>query len=80
MVTIYPNPFSDFTVIMVNDASEIKQAELMVYNVLGEEVVNSIITKQATIIDTNYLTSGIYFYKVISNNKIIQSGKLISQQ
>lgn len=79
LVTIYPNPFTDFTVIMVNDASEINQAELTVYNIFGEEVVNSIISKQATIIDSNYLSSGIYFYKIFNNNKIIQSGKLISQ-
>jgi hypothetical protein len=78
-VTIYPNPFSTYTTITINDASQINNAELRIYNVLGEEVMNTPVTKQLTTLETSNLPSGIYFYKVISNNKPIQSGKLISQ-
>jgi hypothetical protein len=46
---------------------------------LGKEVINKTITKQLTTLETSNLPSGIYFYKVIGNDKIIQSGKLISQ-
>ena len=38
------------------------------------------VTKQSVTIETAGLPSGIYFYNVISNNKIIQTGKLISKQ
>ncbi|MCK9401563.1 MAG: ice-binding family protein, partial [Bacteroidales bacterium] len=79
-VTIYPNPFSTSTTIMINDASQIKEVELRMYNVLGKEVMNTTLTKQLTTLETSNLPSGIYFYKVISNNKIIQSGKLVSQK
>jgi len=79
-VTIYPNPFSTSTIIMINDASQINKAELRIYNILGAVVMNTIITKQKTTLETSNLPSGIYFYSIIKNNKTIQSGKLISQQ
>ena len=79
-VTIYPNPFSTSTTITINNASQINDVELRMYNVLGKEVMNKIITSQATTIETGNLPSGVYFYKVTGNNKTIQSGKLISQQ
>jgi len=78
-VTIYPNPFSASTTIMINDISQIKNCELRIYDILGSEVMNTKITKQLMTLNTNKLSSGIYYYKLISNNKIIQSGKLISQ-
>jgi hypothetical protein len=78
-VTIFPNPFNASTTIMINDASRNNKRELRIYNILGKEVLNTTITKQLTTLESSKLSSGIYFYKVIGNNKIIQSGKLISQ-
>ena len=80
VVTIYPNPFSMYTTIVINDESQINEYELRIYNVLGEEMINTIVTKQLTTLNTSHLPSGIYFYKVVANDKTIQSGKLISQQ
>ncbi len=79
-VTIYPNPFSTSATILVNDVMQNNKIELRIYNVLGAEVMNTIITKQSTMLETSNLSSGVYFYKVISNNNIIQSGKLVSQK
>jgi len=79
-VVIYPNPFTSSINIMIKDASQINKAELRIYDVLGKEVINTIITKQITTLNTISLPSGIYLYKVIGNNKNIQSGKLVSQQ
>ena len=79
-VSFYPNPFSNSIGIMINDASQINNCELKIYNILGSEVLNTNLTKQFTTINTSNLTSGIYLYKVNSNNKTIQSGKVISQQ
>lgn len=79
-VTIFPNPFTTSLSIMINNISQIENCELRMYNVLGSEVMNAIITKQSTIFETSDLPSGIYFYKVISNTDVIQTGKLISQQ
>jgi hypothetical protein len=79
-ITIFPNPFSTQTTIMINDASQIKTYALIIYNVLGKEVINTNIAKQLNTIEMGNLPSGIYFYKVIGNDKVIQSGKLISEQ
>jgi hypothetical protein len=65
---------------MLNDAMQGNKYELMVYNTLGQMVTRTTVTKQLTTLETANLSSGIYFYKVIANGKIIQSGKLISQQ
>ncbi len=78
--SIYPNPFCASATIVINDVSQLKNVELRIYNVLGEEVMVKIITTQSTTFDTKEFLSGIYFYQITDNNKAIQSGKLISQQ
>lgn len=78
-VSFAPNPFSTSTSIIINDEFLINNAEIRIFNALGEEVVNKKVTTQTTILESNKLTKGIYFYNVIINNKSIQSGKLIAQ-
>jgi len=80
VVTFYPNPFNNSLNIIINDASLFNSCELRIYNVMGEEVINTMVTKQISTIGTSNLTSGTYIYQVIVNNKVIQSGNLISQQ
>ncbi len=80
VIQFCPNPFSASVTITINDLLQINNCKLRMYNVLGEEVMNAKITKQSTTLETSEFPSGIYFYKVISNNKTIQSGKLISQE
>ena len=79
-VTISPNPFSSYANIALNETSKINNCKLIIYNVLGKEVMNTVITSQMTTLKTGDLHSGMYFYKVMNNNKTIQSGKLISNQ
>ncbi|MGD0711871.1 MAG: ice-binding family protein [Bacteroidales bacterium] len=79
-VNIYPNPFSTSATIVINDASQMNIYELRICNSLGREVMNTIVSKQSTTLETSDLPSGTYFYKVIDNNNTIRSGKLISQQ
>jgi hypothetical protein len=79
-VSIYPNPFSTSINIMINDASQKNNCELKLYNVFGVEVMNTSISNRLTTVNTSNLANGIYFYKVIGNNKTIQSGKIISKQ
>jgi len=78
-ISIFPNPFSKSISINVSEAASFNICILKIYNVLGEEVMNSLITKDLTTLATSHLPSGIYFYKVIGNNNTIQSGKLIAQ-
>jgi len=79
-ITIAPNPFGSYTNIILKNDSKLNTCDLRIYNTLGKEVMNVDVTKQGATIDMNKLQSGIYFYKVMDNGKIIQSGKLISKQ
>ena len=79
VVTIFPNPFKTYTTINIKESSKIQIAAFKIYNILGEEVMNINITKQTTMLDAGNFSPGIYFYRVISNNKTIQTGKLISE-
>ncbi len=77
--TIYPNPFTTYTTVVMNDAAQINTSELRIFNILGAEVMNVPITKELTTINTANLPSGMYFYKITSNTKTLQSGRLIAQ-
>jgi hypothetical protein len=78
-VNIYPNPFTNQLNIELN-ALQINKCQLVIYNVLGAEVMNTNVFAQNVILETNVLPSGVYFYKVINDNKVIQTGKLVSQK
>jgi hypothetical protein len=77
VVKIYPNPFNSS--ITITKESETNKYEMRVYTITGLEVINTSIDKQKTIFHTEELPSGIYFYKIIIDNKTVQSGKLIAE-
>lgn len=76
---VYPNPFNATTTIATN-SSQINTCNFKLHTTLGEEVLNEKLSKQSNTFDTNSLPSGIYVYKIISNDKVIQSGRLISNK
>jgi hypothetical protein len=77
--SIYPNPFIATSLITIKCVYETKNAKLWVYNTFGEIMTNIPLTGPLTILKTVNLPSGIYFYRLIDNDKIIQSGKLVSK-
>lgn len=77
-ITFFPNPFSNAINIKI-DALQIKDLKFRMYNNLGEAVMNIAITDETTQLQTGDLPSGIYFYSMLNDEKIIQSGRLISQ-
>jgi hypothetical protein len=78
-VSIYPNPFTSSINIIINKASHIKNAELTIYNTLGDIVWNNTITTELTTIEAHIFNAGIYYYRVTSSGKAIQSGRMVSQ-
>lgn len=78
-ITIYPNPFSTSTSVVLKDELKIDNCQFKLYNALGQEVLNTMITQKSTTFQTN-LPDGVYFFQVIDHDGILQSGKLISQQ
>jgi len=80
ILSITPNPFKSFITINMNAPKDNMAYELNVYDVFGKIVINTPIVDQVTTLKTSQLHAGIYLYKVSTNGKIVQSGKLISQQ
>jgi hypothetical protein len=79
-VTVTPNPFSTYIAINIKEVSKAHNYRLLLFNVIGTEVMNSMLNQQLTTFSTSNLREGIYLYKVLDNDRVIQSGKLISKQ
>ena len=77
---IYPNPFKNSLNVIINYSPLFNKVDLNIYNVLGKEVMHRTLTEKTNILDTRNLPVGIYLYRVVVNNKIVQLGKLISEQ
>ena len=78
-VNIYPNPFHSFLTIEINDSFEINNTQIILYDAFGKQVKKAVVSKTTTTLETSSLTSGFYLYKIISNGKIIQTGKLLAK-
>jgi len=78
VASIYPNPWTASFMIDVSDPVYINNSDLQIYNITGTLVYATKITKSSTLIEP-VLSAGMYVYRIISNNKTVQSGKLVSQ-
>ncbi len=79
-IAIYPNPFNSSLNISFDDMPLNDGIRLNVYNMIGEMIINTTLTKQLNTIETSNLPVGLYFYKLLNGDKTISSGKLISQK
>jgi len=75
IVSIFPNPASNFFKINIPESS--LNSELIISNILGKTVLKSQLNVSETKIDTRNYASGIYFVSVLSKGKIIDTKKLI---
>ena len=73
--TVYPNPVS--TTITLQSNIDLQNAEIKIFNLLGELVLTKSNIRNATI-DVETLTNGIYFLQVRSNNNFLTQ-KFIKQ-
>ncbi len=73
-----PNPFVGHIEVTLNDANEINRSELKIFNTMGVLVKSTVLSKISTTLETDF-APGVYYYRVIKQNRIIQSGKLIAQ-
>ena len=76
VIKIYPNPFSSSTKISISSQAHGK-CTFRLYDSKGIQKRNLIINTGTTELDRKELTSGMYFYQVFSDDKLLGSGKLI---
>ena len=79
VMDIYPNPFCESLTLQINSATAGTNYKFGIYNLMGQEVMKSMVNQQKTVIQRGNLSSGIFFYKIESNEGIIQTGKIIIQ-
>lgn len=76
--TVSPNPFRESFEIKLPKPFE--NVELTIYDLLSRQQFKKKYTKIETIkVIRNDLTTGIYFYQLVSENKIISTGKIIAE-
>jgi hypothetical protein len=76
MVNVFPNPFNGTTQFVINTADK-QDADVTIHNVLGASIAKfNAENGKAVMFDASDLSSGVYFYTVISGGKQT-TGKLI---
>ena len=76
-IGVFPNPFSDKLTVSIPPSLMEQDLEFELINMLGELVYSSNLPNIQTELTILGLTKGIYFYKVVSSDKIIQTRKIV---
>ncbi|SFT44963.1 Por secretion system C-terminal sorting domain-containing protein [Lishizhenia tianjinensis] len=76
-VLVYPNPFSNTFKINVKETA--LNSELMVYNFKGQLIEKMNINQLQHTVSLEGQESGVYFYSIVQNGVVLNSGKLIKR-
>lgn len=79
-LTVYPNPSNGNFIIEVKNGVFIEGAELLIYDLKGRKVFSKFIEKECKKIEinkSNFGLEGIFICKLISNNDLLYSPKII---
>lgn len=75
ILKVYPNPAKD--ILYIDLGAAYKNTTLQIYNAVGDIVLTEHLTTQNSSLPTHHLTSGIYFYKAVSGDKVVQNKLVI---
>ncbi|MEP7170702.1 MAG: kelch repeat-containing protein [Bacteroidota bacterium] len=76
-ITISPNPFTITTTLQIPTELLKENCSLIIFDVIGKKVFQTVITKSNFEISRKGLVDGIYFYKIICKEKNLGSGKMV---
>ena len=69
IISNYPNPFNPETTFKFNTTSELENGKVIIFNARGQQVQELNIINSSTVVwKAENQPSGIYFYKLVSNN------------
>ena len=75
---LYPNPAHDAIDISYSgDILNLKDCTIEIYNIYGKIVQAHTLKNESEVININFLSQGIYLYRISINSSILQSGKII---
>lgn len=76
-VTIYPNPAKEQFQVEHNVPLNNGDVELTIFNMIGNKLIIKKINNTRTTVNVDSLKTGVYFYTITQNNKLIKTDKLI---
>ncbi|MEO6684466.1 MAG: T9SS type A sorting domain-containing protein, partial [Dyadobacter sp.] len=76
---IYPNPASEYAEIDYTISADLRDAKLIVYNVLGSQMAEYPLIKNDTKlrINTREMSTGLYFYQLALEGKKVATKKML---
>jgi hypothetical protein len=77
-INLYPNPANNEFHLSCPDAGKYN-SQINITDLLGQIIYSSPITDTETTHDISYLSSGLYTWRIISDNATIKTGKIIKQ-
>ncbi len=75
-IQIYPNPVKDAVIISIENP-DLKNAEVLLFDVCGKLLKTKRITGNHTSVDMNSFSEGIYVLQIKENEKLIRSSKVV---
>ena len=73
--TVYPNPVNDVLNITIEQTAV--NTSISIINIVGKEVAQMPLVNGNNQLDVSTLSSGVYFYSLKTNNKVVETKKLI---
>ncbi|MBN4065747.1 T9SS type A sorting domain-containing protein [Candidatus Amoebophilus asiaticus] len=79
-IIIYPNPFTETAKFQIIDNRDIKQYYIQFFDIAGRKINELMnVTSKIFYIKKKNFSSGLYFYKIVSEKEVIANGKFIVQ-
>lgn len=75
LLTISPNPTTGILRCSFNN--ELTNARLQVFDVFGKLLIEQPVTESTTVLDLSDRASGVYFLRVVSDNKVVTTQKVV---
>ncbi|MCF6183789.1 MAG: FG-GAP-like repeat-containing protein [Bacteroidales bacterium] len=72
-IHIFPNPVNDFVTVDINNPANSKNVKIQVCNILGEILIENMVSQNKEKIDLSELKPGMYIVNVLTDNRIFTS-------
>jgi hypothetical protein len=74
---VYPNPGKDY--LTIESGPQIFGAKFMLNSIDGKQVITKSLTNRKMTLNTQKLSSGIYIWNILFNDKVVETGKWIKK-
>lgn len=76
-INVFPNPSNNYFNFEINEADEKSTFIMEIYSLIGQKIITKVINNKVIISKDELGLSGVYFYKVLEGNKVLDQGHLM---